>query len=245
LIYLFPLALLGYLLGAATLSAQLLLLFGVVITYNYYDVGYIYNDTETIKKEKSPTIRLDPACLEHYRQYKVLVYFVRHLFGLSGLAALLLMRDSISVRQFFIFFASMVLMNLAYYLYNNVRNYTNLIISPILTFLRHAGPLLLVLKVDQYGTLATCVTLAFVLPNFLCWLAKPRFRFLQLQARLENYDKTRAGYFFLAVLVILMTERDDIIVLSILVYFLCLRCTYLIVSFNKDFNDRYLRSVRN
>ncbi|HFU9090060.1 TPA: hypothetical protein ACH7KN_005329, partial [Escherichia coli] len=30
----------------------------IIIVYNNYEIGYIINDTETIKKEKKPTMRL-------------------------------------------------------------------------------------------------------------------------------------------------------------------------------------------
>jgi hypothetical protein len=136
-------------------------------------------------------------------------------------------------------------MTIEYYIYNNVRNVLNLVISPFLTFLRHAAPLFLVLQTKSYVAITEAVIVIFVIPNFLCWLAKPRFRFFAVQAILENYDKTRAYYFIGATPCFFLVAGTDKPLMSLLGYFLCLRMVYLLVSFNKAFNDRYLRSVRN
>jgi hypothetical protein len=245
LIYLLPLALFVYLSGAQAVLDQLLMLFAVVITYNYYDIGYIYNDTETIRKEQNPTMRLDAVCLEHYYSHKAPIYFVRHLFGLAGLFVAFKLAGPAHAVQFGTFGAAMACMTVAYYIYNNVRNVLNLVISPILTFFRHAAPLFLVLPVENYGLIAQAAIVVFVIPNFLCWLAKPRFRLFSIQGVLENYDKTRACYFIFATLFFVMIGSTGQPLMSLLEYFLCLRMVYLLVSFNKAFNDRYLRSVRN
>ena len=52
----------------------------VMLVYNYYEIGYIQNDTETIKKENNPTLRLTMIQLQYYKSHFILIYSSR-IFG--------------------------------------------------------------------------------------------------------------------------------------------------------------------
>ena len=47
----------------------------VVAFYAQYEIGYIYNDTETIKKEKNPSKRLDSMEMNFYNKYSTFLNF--------------------------------------------------------------------------------------------------------------------------------------------------------------------------
>ncbi len=49
----------------------------LTLTYNLYEIGYIQNDTETIKKEHNPTLRLSRDELFFYNNHRVYIYFFR------------------------------------------------------------------------------------------------------------------------------------------------------------------------
>ncbi|HFO5149574.1 TPA: hypothetical protein ACHJRG_004980, partial [Escherichia coli] len=45
----------------------------LTLTYNLYEIGYIQNDTETIKKEHNPTLRLSRDELFFYNNHRVYI----------------------------------------------------------------------------------------------------------------------------------------------------------------------------
>lgn len=54
-----------------------LYLLAVLFVYNLYEIGYIENDTETIKREENPTLRLSVRQLNFYYAHRWSVYVVK------------------------------------------------------------------------------------------------------------------------------------------------------------------------
>lgn len=88
---------------------------------NVYELGYIYNDTETIKKEKSPTLRLSEKQLMHYEKRKIFIYSVRFLqvFFLNFALVFFISQKSLVVFSLVELFTLTV-----YWIYNHVRGNT-------------------------------------------------------------------------------------------------------------------------
>lgn len=89
----------------------------VMLVYNYYEIGYIQNDTETIKKENNPTLRLTMIQLQYYKSHFILIYSSRIFWGILLSLLLYLLSDFVSY-----FLCSSILLLLLYQVYNNVRN---------------------------------------------------------------------------------------------------------------------------
>ena len=77
--YLFPVLLSFLLANIEPISISQMLL-SVVCVYCFYEIGYIQNDCETIKKEENPTLRLSEDELKIYERNKWNIYMTRGVF---------------------------------------------------------------------------------------------------------------------------------------------------------------------
>ena len=67
--------------GVADWEFYLVFVLSFISFVNLYETGYIYNETETIKKEKDPTKRLTNEQLAFYERHKYLIYSERLLLS--------------------------------------------------------------------------------------------------------------------------------------------------------------------
>lgn len=76
IIYVFPLFYLAYikLNFVITIIDFVEILGSIIVVYNFYEIGYIQNDTETIKRESNPTLRVSKDELEYYEENKWYIY---------------------------------------------------------------------------------------------------------------------------------------------------------------------------
>ncbi len=79
--YLFPVLLSFLLANIEPISISQMLL-SVACVYCFYEIGYIQNDCETIKKEESPTLRLSEDELKIYERNKWNIYMTRGVLGI-------------------------------------------------------------------------------------------------------------------------------------------------------------------
>lgn len=105
--------------------------------YNFYEIGYIQNDCETIKKENKPTQRLSQYQLNYYESYKYWIYFVRLLIGLF-----LSWYSFLHIASWFMLLAMWLIIPY-FMLYNYLRGRINLYLILPLTAYRYCCPLLL------------------------------------------------------------------------------------------------------
>jgi len=79
IIYVFPLFYLAYikLNFVITIIDFVEILGSIIVVYNFYEIGYIQNDTETIKRESNPTLRVSKDELEYYEENKWYIYIAR------------------------------------------------------------------------------------------------------------------------------------------------------------------------
>lgn len=112
-------------------------LLAILLVYNLYEIGYIYNDAETIKKEISPTLRLDYLQLQYYENNKKNIYCFRFLVALLITFAL-----SFNDGSWVFLLISWAIIP-TYALYNTVRSRLNIPLHFILVTLRYCSPVLL------------------------------------------------------------------------------------------------------
>ena len=113
----------------------------IVTVYNFYEIGYIQNDTETIKNEHKPTARLSAEMLGYYERHKELIYLQRMVQGLLLIFSLWLLKAELTGCILFLF--AMVLLLLVYQFYNHIRGHWNMILYFMLVSIRYCSPLLL------------------------------------------------------------------------------------------------------
>ena len=116
-------------------------LLSIVIVLNFYEIGYIQNDAETIKKEHKPTSRLTVIQLNYYDRHKFLIYIHRIIVGLLLICVLYSM--GCTIQGLIYFLLAMILLLVVYQLYNRMRCHWNMLLYFILSTIKYISPLLL------------------------------------------------------------------------------------------------------
>lgn len=105
----------------------------ITAIYFLYEIGYIYNDAETIKTEKEPTLRLRADELEYYKKHKISIYLSR--FFVASILILMTCFEVESLIPMLVF-----LITPTFHLYNHIRNNGTLILHFVLVTLRFSLP---------------------------------------------------------------------------------------------------------
>lgn len=134
-------------------------LLSIISVYNFYEVGYIQNDAETIKKEQKPTQRLTAEQLCYYENNKYIIYSSRLLLGI--LFILLFYYIGIEIYGCIYFLISILFILLVYQIYNHVRSDWNILLYFLLSTLKYISPLSLF---PEYTTWSSIIALIMVFP---------------------------------------------------------------------------------
>ena len=113
------------------------LLLGFLLVYDLYEVGYIENDCETIKKESAPTLRLKAIEYDFYENHKLSVYIGKLAFAILIASYLFLHGVDISI------VLCPFLLIPSYLLYNRMRSRWNLLLHAWLMFIRYYVPVMI------------------------------------------------------------------------------------------------------
>lgn len=108
------------------------IMLGILLIYTLYEVGYIYNDAETIKNEIHPTLRLSPSQLSYYHENRGLIYLVRFIL------AVIITCFFIYLEQYYFIFLVWCIIPL-YAVYNSIRNRWNLSLHFLLVVIRYCS----------------------------------------------------------------------------------------------------------
>lgn len=164
---------------------------GIFLVYNLYEIGYIYNDAETIKNETSPTLRLDYQQLQFYENNKKNIYCSRFF-----IAALITFVLSLYEGTLFFLLASWSIIPV-YVLYNSVRSRLNIPLHFILVTLRYSSPILLFTGLDKAYVIVLLIFL-FPLINTLERCSGKRFNLTFFRGFfLTNKKSGRYIYYFI------------------------------------------------
>lgn len=168
-------------------------LLGLLYVQNLYEIGYIQNDTETIKKEVHPTLRLSIEERNYYEQRKLRIYGFRAFQALSiGLILLIISNLNPNIRLFLIVSS---LITPIYLTYNSLRNIWNLILNFLLTILKYSTFQLLFFDSFQIRIFILSI-LTFPVMNLLERAATPRFFKQYSIFFIPNLSIIRMWYYF-------------------------------------------------
>lgn len=117
------------------------LLLGFLLVYVLYEVGYIENDCETIKKESNPTLRLKSTEYQLYEKHRISIYTGKIVAAVLIAALLYVRRVNLLICLF-----SFILIP-SYLVYNRIRCKWNLVLHAWLMFVRYYAPILISLGV--------------------------------------------------------------------------------------------------
>ena len=197
---------LGYFLMVENISGKILgqaaLMPEIIDQHKYYEIGYIQNDTETIKKENNPTLRLTMIQLQYYKSHFILIYSSRIFWGILLSLLLYLLSDSVSY-----FICSSILLLLLYQVYNNVRNRFTLFLHFLLVIIRYWAIIL-------YFPISL---------SFMCYL-------LLLFPVLNLLERSSESRFHIPYISYLIADRNDIPLFRVK-YYLTLLFLMLILEF--------------
>ena len=172
-------------------QAFLYIALGVILIYTLYEIGYIYNDTETIKNEVQPTLRLDNFQLSYYHEHKVLIYSIR------ALLAFIISLIFIHLEQYyFVLFVWCIIP--IYAVYNSIRNRWNLPLHFCLVVIRYCSVTLLL----GGGMVFFYCVLLFPVINLLERCSEKRFQLPFFQKNVFS-NKVDGRYKYYCILIII------------------------------------------
>lgn len=160
--YLIPLFMISFLQGYpqsfSSVSFYLSFFLALVSYVNLYEVGYIYNECETIKKEKNPTKRLADSQLEFYEKHKAIIYAERFIVSivLNLLLLFFISKKSVMLFSFAVLFTLFI-----YYAYNNVRGKITQLIYFFLSMMKYSS---LIFINSKKLSLSVFIAAVFVFP---------------------------------------------------------------------------------
>lgn len=176
------------------ISFQNLILFSLLLMgfYSLYEIGYIYNDTETTKREIEPTLRLAHEDSTYYENNKIAIYTLRLIFFL--MIALFCISSNKS-KRIDLYFVACIVELIVFLIYNNVRG-------------RWSIPVFFLLETGKYLPFSVChpqhmdwrlmivIMAIYAIPNTIERLSFPRYK-LKIMMNLfpvrESYLKFRGG----------------------------------------------------
>ena len=146
----------------------------VSVVYSIYEAGYIQNDTETIKLETSPTLRLTQSQLAYYKKYKFVIYMSRLTFSLLFMMILFCFWN-VAPKQIFLSMFGLLMMGVTFVIYNHIRNTLILLLLFILVSLRYILPLLPFYNDDNIFYFFLII-LIYPILNLMDWMYRPQFK---------------------------------------------------------------------
>lgn len=155
-----------------------------IALYTLYEMGYIQNDAETIKKEDMPTIRLYANNLVYYERHKSIIYITRVIIAVI-LCILLLFIVGVKSIGGWLFVLSLFLMVLVYLVYNSIRNIYNLPLFFILVLFRYMSYFLICIPKINYK-IVLLLFVAFPLCNIFEIASKSRYNIKFLNKYINN-----------------------------------------------------------
>lgn len=201
--YLLPVFVLYVYVSSYRIYSVLVFILGVLLVYNLYEIGYIWNDTITIRKEKSPTLRLSERELEYFYQNPLFVLLFRIVLSVF-VSILVYSNPFYSVGIWALIFSWSIL--IVYYFYNRFRNRFNFVLHFVLLTLRYSCPWFFFSGENDIWMLLLITCIIYPFPIMLEIISKRKFgvRFRFTDRYLPDYSK-----------------RHQFRV----VYYLCLTCT--------------------
>lgn len=173
LMLVFPPAYFGLVLQSEiTFLNVLFVILGSIYVQNLYEIGYIQNDTETIKKEISPTLRLNKLSLNYYELNKWNIYGFRIIIATIICFILLFLSDFNNSILVFLLVASLIIP--IYLVYNNIRNNWNLFLHFLLAILKYTSVQFLFFDTFKMDIFILSL-FAYPVMNLIDRAATPRF----------------------------------------------------------------------
>lgn len=214
----------------------------LLLVYNLYEIGYIQNDTETVKNELKPTLRLNVDERNYYESHIFPIYGLR-LFVSILISILILFLSDYSKGSFVVVSGSWTIL-ITYLFYNSVRGKISFLLHFFLLFLRYSAFLFIFFPHIPCDIFLLSV-LIFPLPTMMEIIRKGKFdvQFNFSKIYLKNYDNRYSFrvkyYFILTILTIVfsITGYSSSTLILLPLYFLGYRIVFILLNKSKSPNN--------
>lgn len=182
-----------------------------LLLYNLYEIGYIENDTEAIKRELNPSVRLYPYNLAYYERHKGLIYSVKLLTGIFFNVCLLLAVD-FQVGSIWFSCMSWSLLFL-FFLYNRIRTRLSLLLFISLQVLKFIAFALFFYPFVQLVAIVGLL-LAYPFSNVVERLSYERYGIVSIRRWLPDkscFTAFRCGYLGIVTLGYIILNLLDLV----------------------------------
>jgi len=235
IIYFIPISVVGcYFTELDTPLFFLINLMTILTLFNIYEIGYIQNDVQTIKKESNPTLRLSLEEGIFFNKYYY--YIVAYKVFITLILIIMLYTININYTlelNVFNLVAMLVLLRVVFFMHNVIRNKFNILTFFGLLSLKYLIPIIYV--VPSYNIQVFLgILLIFPLVRTLEHSTKLKYNAVLLQNIIKDHDKFRVKYYLfisIAILLFYMDYSNIFFILSI--YFLLYRGLILLILKHK------------
>lgn len=216
----------------------LALIVAMLATYTLYELGYMSNDTRTVKFEALPTERLSDAEKAFYEANRRLIVGIRLVFVIAMCGVIGLMAgDNPTGLAWYL--SGLTVIAVVFPVYNSTRGSINLPLHLILVTCRFCLPGMTAVASNHMDYLFV-MFLAFPLINLLERSGEARYGFPWLHALLLRRNHVRVLYYGLMAVVALLADAS-VAAVSVFAYFLACRLIALGVSRWLPASSRYGR----
>lgn len=200
------------------------ILLAMLAIYSLYELGYMDNDTRTVRGEISPTERLDAGEKDYFARMKWLIFVAR----LTVVLAACIVIDALSSgtpQGRMAFFAGLGVIAIVFLIYNSMRGRANLPLHFVLVMCRFCLPGMVVIT-HGYAAYLGMTVAAFPLINLLERAGETRYGLSIFAPLLASRAQVRVIYYLVltaATAVILVSTGDGEAALMLMTYFLVYR----------------------
>ena len=190
--------------------------------YSQYEIGYIYNDTETIKTENEPSKRLDTDEISYYESRKIQIYCIHFVCFLLFFPLLFYIEED---KVFLLYaFCAMFIEILLFFIYNRIRAKKSLIVFFFLELFKYL-PFVNLQRVTDISLTLLVIAMIYAIPNTIERLSFERYHILFMQKLLPSkfcYLKFRIAFYFISCVFVLW-NNSLIIYLPLFIFLLTFR----------------------
>jgi len=175
-----------------------------IAVVTYYELGYIFNDTYTTKRELQPTIRLSERQSAYFYRHMSSIVAIR-LVWVFGLLCTYGILNSWSGNSILTIFGVLLLIPI-FSLYNHLRNLPAVLFYPVLVGWRYVVFLLPVWGNDYWWIVATLLLLSYPIEIGIERYSMPQHRYGWMATIIpdeQSKQKFRA-YYYLTILCVLL-----------------------------------------
>lgn len=192
-----------------------------VAIYCIYEIGYLFNDTYTVRFESNPTHRLDARERLLVERWANLLISVRHF---TAMVCCLLLHSA-GVENLLHFVVMLGLLDISFALHNSIRSVANVWTMFLVLTLKYCSIPVLFMPLNDYMVYSAMLIFAMPAIRTIEWASKPIYG-LRIFA---NYDHDKFRVFYYAVLTVVSTwiwyfvDRRFFCMLALAVYLLVFR----------------------